>query len=83
MTNLILLPACTCQSNGIVPPMPLEAAILQAITYLEQHMGKAPTLAIALRVTLSESQTRRYLVEMEQRGLVKRIGTRGGWRVAA
>ncbi|MBZ0305100.1 MAG: FaeA/PapI family transcriptional regulator [Anaerolineae bacterium] len=59
---------------------PIETAILQAIACLEQQHGKATTLAIAMRVMLSEPQTRRYLVQLEQRGMIKRRGTRGGWQ---
>lgn len=61
----------------------LEAEILQAISEAERNTGKATTRAVSMRVMLSETQTYRYLLRLEKGGKVRRIGTKGGWRVAA
>lgn len=61
----------------------LEAEILQAVSASERNAGRATTRAVAMRLMLSETQTYRYLSRLEQTGRIKRIGTRGGWRLAA
>lgn len=37
------------------------------------------TLAVAQRIYMSPAQTRRYLVGLESSGVVRRVGSRGGW----
>ena len=45
-------------------------------------MRGIPTARLAKAVGLSESQTREHLVRLESRGLVARVGERGGWVLA-
>ncbi|MFH1919712.1 MAG: hypothetical protein ABIP48_07515 [Planctomycetota bacterium] len=42
-------------------------------------MKTASTKDIAQKIGLSEQYTRRLLIDIQQRGLVERIGKRGGW----
>jgi DNA-binding IscR family transcriptional regulator len=63
---------------------PYDNLLLRAIGEVVRHTGApARTVAVAGRVWLSERQTRRYLVQLERRGLVVRRGQRGGWWVTA
>lgn len=43
----------------------------------------ARTVALAQRIYLSQTQTWRYLRDLERAGVVRRVGKRGGWLPAA
>jgi hypothetical protein len=75
-----------CPHCGHVYDLPLqdiERQVCHAVGDIARHSGKASTQAVALAVSLSSSQTGRYLKRLEQTGCVQRIGTKKGWRLAA
>lgn len=59
-----------------------DEVLVQAIRELTRGTRQpATTLAIAGRVCLSDRQTRRWLVALENRGTVQRVGLRRGWQL--
>jgi predicted HTH transcriptional regulator len=60
-----------------------ERQIIRAIRKLERHNGTASTRAVALEISLSHSQTGRRLRNLAERGAIRRIGKRRGWKSAA
>lgn len=72
-----------CRFVYDLPLQAIESDILQAVAVTERNSGKATTRAVAMKVMLSETQTYRYLTRLEQQGRIRRIGTKGGWRMAA
>jgi hypothetical protein len=75
-----------CPHCGHVYHLPIkdiERQVCHAVGDIARHSGKASTQAVALAVSLSASQTGRYLKRLEETGRVQRIGTKKGWRLAA
>lgn len=62
---------------------PLEKQVLAAVRKLNRHSPTASTRAIALEVSLSPAQTKRYLIALERKGRIWRVGMKGGWKSAA
>lgn len=71
-----------CGHEHSFPFEPIEVQLIRAVNKLARHSGAAHSQAIALEVSLSRSQAVRRLNELERRGLVRRVGQRGGWRAA-
>ena len=65
-----------------LPFNPIEQQIYHSVRRLARHSGAATSQAIALDVSLSQSQAVRYLNKLEQTGCITRIGMRGGWKAA-
>lgn len=70
-----------CGRHFTIPISTIERQILKAINIGQQRWGSATTKHIAQHVYLSQDQALRYLLKMEQKGIIYRIGTRSGWRV--
>jgi len=75
-----------CESCGQPLPNPyishlslIEQEILQAVAACERFSGRAATQAVAMRVHLSTSQTRRHLHRLAEAGFVHRSSHRSGW----
>jgi DNA-binding MarR family transcriptional regulator len=59
-----------------------DALLLNALRRLARHSPTVSSQALALEVHLSRSQTVRRLGALERMGRVRRVGQRGGWRLA-
>lgn len=72
-----------CGHDYVTPLASADYQLLKAVKKLARHSGAASSKAIALEVWLSPSQVNRRMGKLARQGQVMRVGTRGGWRVAA
>jgi DNA-binding Lrp family transcriptional regulator len=62
---------------------PLERQLIYVVEKICRHSGAASSRAVGLELALSRSQAARHLRKAEERGYLRRVGVRGGWRRAA
>lgn len=59
---------------------PQQLSLLDTIRAIHRDTyAPVKTIALASRIYLCDRQARRYLCELEARGVVRRVGQRGGW----
>lgn len=74
-------PNCGTELQLIADPD--HQAVLEAVWQVYRNNSrKVETKAVAAWVGFSESHTRRFLAELEEAGLIARVGQRRGWMPA-
>lgn len=61
---------------------PFERAVLRFTRRIYRDQGRKPVRTVAVSVCLGDKHTsyiRRWLVQLEHKGHVQRVGQRGGW----
>lgn len=81
-TQVVQVQRIDCPHCGHVFGLPfthMERQVLLAMQRLTRHASRVTTRAVSMELFLSSSQANRYLRRLAQRGVIGRIGQKGGW----